>query len=92
MLRLVTIDLRNADLALFDAYEAKVLPLAAKHGGRLEIRVRAVDGGSETHLLRFPDEAAFEAYRNDPQRLAVRDMWERCGAVATAVEVEAIPR
>jgi len=90
MRRLVTIDLRNADVELFAAYEAKVLPLLAKYGGRLEMRVRALDGSSETHLLFFPDSPAFEAYRADPNRQAVLDEWERSGATSVALEVEPV--
>ncbi len=90
MQRLVTIDLTAADLAAFDAYEARVLPMLARHGGRLELRVRALDGSSETHLLVFPDATAFEAYRADPARLAVQDQWEACGAVAVVTEVETV--
>lgn len=90
MRRLVTIDLTGADLAAFEAYEAKVLPLLARHGARLEMRVRALDGSSETHLLSFPDSGAFEAYRADPVRMAAQDAWAHCGAVAVVTEVEAI--
>jgi hypothetical protein len=91
MRRLVTIDLANADIAAFESYEAKVLSLVGGHGGRLELRVRAVDGTSETHLLHFPDAAAYEAYRADPRRQALQDEWRSCGATTSAVEVELIP-
>lgn len=90
MRRLVTIDLTAADIAAFGAYEATVLPLLARHGGRLEARVRALDGSSETHLLFFPDAQALEAYRSDPARLAAQDQWAACGAVAIVTEVETI--
>ena len=90
MRRLVTIDLTGADLALFEVYEATVLPLLGKHGGRLEMRVRALDGSCETHLLYFPDAEAFERYRNDPRRVAVLGQWERSGATSSAAEVEQV--
>ena len=90
MLRLVTIDLTGADLAVFEAYEAKVLLLVAKHGGRVDLQVRRLDGISETHLLFFPDAQAFERYRDDPVRTALRGEWERCGAKLTAVEVDEV--
>ena len=60
---LVTIDLTRADLGLFESYEAKVLPLVAKYGGRHELRVRSLDASSETHLLYFPDAHGYQAYR-----------------------------
>jgi hypothetical protein len=90
MRRLVTIDLGGADLALFEAYEAKVLPLVEQHAGRVEFRVRALDQSSETHLLYFPDAEAYEAYRADPRRQAVQDEWRRCGASSSAVDVEIV--
>jgi len=87
---LVTIDLSEADLAAFEAYEAAVLPLIAVHGGRLEMRVRASDAWSETHLLHFPDEAAFEAYLVDPARQAAQPTWQACGARAEGKRVESL--
>jgi uncharacterized protein (DUF1330 family) len=91
MRRLVTIDLTRADLGLFESYEAKVLPLVEKYGGRLELRVRSLDGSSETHLLYFPDAHCFEAYLADPVRVAALNEWERSGACATAIEVMTYP-
>ena len=91
MLRLVTIDLASADLALFESFEAKVLQLVPKHGGRLEMRVRALDNSSETHLLYFPDAQSYESYRSDPARLAALGEWERSGAKSTAIEVSEFP-
>ena len=70
MRRLVTIDLSNADVSIYEAYEATVLSLLGKHGGRLEMRVRSLDGCSETHLLFFPSAQAFDSYRADPIRVA----------------------
>ena len=90
MLRLVTIDLSDADVGVFEAYEAKVLALLPKHGGRVEMRVRALDGQSETHLLHFPDHQTFEAYRADPARLEIAAEWEKSGAQSLAVDVERV--
>ena len=90
MLRLVTIDLSQADLDVFERYEASVLALLPNHRGRLELRVRALDGQTETHLLYFPDEQAFDAFRSDPARLALAEEWKRCGARSTVQLVERI--
>lgn len=87
MHHLVVINLTQADLEMFEAYEAAVLPLVAKHGGGLEFRVRARDGSSETHLLYFPGEQAFEAYLTDPARVAAQDAWARCGAKSSVTLV-----
>ena len=88
---LVTIDLKGADLTLFEDYEAAVLPLLTNYGARLEKRLRATDNSSETHLLFFPDAKALENYRADPARAALLPQWERSGAKSTAVEVKELP-
>ena len=82
MLVLVQIDLSQADIDVFNAYEAGVLPLLARYGARLEERLRAEDGQSEVHLLYFPDDRALDAFRADPDRAALQDMWHRSGAVS----------
>jgi len=90
MRRLVTIDLSDADVPIFEAYEATVLSLLDKHGGRLELRVRSLDGRTETHLLFFPSAQAFDKYRADPIRVAAQDDWQRCRAKSVVTEVEVI--
>ena len=37
-------DLTDADRTLFQAYETLVLPYLADHGGRMERRLRSLDG------------------------------------------------
>src|SRR5688500_1671095 len=63
--------------AAFLAFEDLVLPLLARHGGELLLRVRpdaaSVVAGSleppyEIHLVRFPDEAGLRAYLQDEAR------------------------
>jgi hypothetical protein len=81
-------DHRSADIPEFEAYEATVLPLLAKYGARLEMRLRSVDGLSETHVLFFPDMQAFENFREDPMRVAAQPSWKACGAKSVTVEVE----
>ena len=88
MLRLVTIDLSNADVAAFETYETGVLALLGKHGGRLERRMRTIDGAQEIQIPRFPDAHAYEAFRNDPQRMAARPVWDASGASLSVVLVE----
>ena len=44
------------------AYEDRVLPLLAEHGAALERRLRTADGTTEVHLVRFPSQAAVEAF------------------------------
>lgn len=88
MRRLVDIDLRKADVGLFEAYEDAVLPLVPQHGGRVEARVRAVTGDREFHLVHFPTDDAYAAYRDDPRRLEAFDLLTRSGAVVQVTLVE----
>ena len=91
MLRLVTIDLTQADLPAFERYEAEVLALAPKYGGRLEFRVRALDGSREIHLLYFPSDEAFERFRSDPARIEAQKHWSDIGAISSVTIVEEVP-
>lgn len=88
MLILVQIDISKADLALFDAYEAQALGLLRQHSGQLVERVRSTDGTSEVHLLDFPHADAFNAFRADPMRTALQELWSRCGASSKVTEVQ----
>ena len=90
MLLLVRIDLANADVALFEDYERQVLALLGAHGARVEERLRAADNASETHLLYFSDEAAYESFREDPVRAASQTRWAECRATAQVERVERI--
>jgi len=87
MLLLVEIDLANADLALFESYEARVLPLLPNHRATLVERLRAFDGRSETHLIDFPDADSLAAFRADPVRIAAQTLWASCRASAMSKEV-----
>jgi len=87
MLILVEIDLSNADLALFDAYEAQVLVLLSGYGANLIERLRSTDGMAEFHLLEFPNETALDAFRSDPVRASLQELWDRCGATSTLTPV-----
>ena len=82
MLVLALIRLPAGDLADFEAYESAVLPLLAAHGGALTMRVRSLDQTVEAHLLTFEDKAAFEAFRSDPARAALRGLWDRSSATS----------
>ena len=65
--------------AVFDAFEATVIPLLAHHGGELLLRLRpqgpsvvsaSIEVPYEVHLVRFPSDAALDAYTDDPVRQA----------------------
>ena len=71
----------------FDAYESEVLPLLAEYGGRLERRVRSLDGRTEAHLVSFPGEQEFAAYRGDARRAAQAPLLEASGAALELLPV-----
>src|SRR5262245_22384616 len=75
----------------FDAYEAAVLPLLLRHGGRLERRLRHRDvEGSwvEVHVVSFADETGLGSYRADPDRARHAGVLERSGARMELLRVE----
>ncbi|MEV6055996.1 hypothetical protein [Streptomyces sp. NPDC052107] len=74
-------------LDAFDAYESAVLPLLAEHGGRLERRLRTLDDRVEAHLVSFPGDEEFTAYRADPRRSFAAPLLESSGA---AIELLAV--
>jgi hypothetical protein len=51
-------------------YEDAVLRRLARHGGRLERRLRSIDGVTEAQIIRFVSPAALDAFMTDPERLA----------------------
>jgi enamine deaminase RidA (YjgF/YER057c/UK114 family) len=67
----VVVDLTADAVAPFDAHERRVLPLLARHGGRLDRRLRTADGRTEIHLLSFASRTGYEAYLADPDRAAL---------------------
>ena len=87
MLILVQIDISTADLGLFELYERSVLQLLPHYGGALIERLRSIDGTSETHLLHFPDASSLDAFKADPTRADLQELWAKCGASAISKEV-----
>jgi uncharacterized protein (DUF1330 family) len=72
MLIAMVADVAPGSVERFRSYEQLVLPLLARHGGRLERRVRSTDGTTEIHLVAFHSEAGYRAYIDDPDRVAAR--------------------
>lgn len=88
MLILVQIDLSSANIRLFDDYETRVLALLEKHHGKLLERLRSTNGQCEFHLLHFPSADALNAFRADPAREALQELWGQSGASSQLNEVE----
>jgi hypothetical protein len=64
---------RREALDRFRAFERHAATVMARHGGRIERTVVVSPPGSpdllkEVHVVTFPDEAAYRAYRDDPRR------------------------
>jgi uncharacterized protein (DUF1330 family) len=74
--------MRRQAEALFRDYETAAAAIMARHGGAIE-RVVSVSAPAddstfvEIHLVTFPDAAAFEAYRNDPDLAALGEQRSR---------------
>jgi len=81
-----------AGVATFHAYEEAVLPLLVRHGGVLERRLSTGDRLVEIHVVSFPDAAAFEAYRADPDRAACAPLLVESGAQLELHEVFDVER
>ena len=82
--------------AAFRDFEARAAVVMARHGGRVERTTRLtatgdspVDSGDagfrEVHLVFFPDEAAFAAYRADPALAELAALRASC-IEATVIE------
>ncbi|SCG44086.1 GNAT family N-acetyltransferase [Micromonospora inositola] len=68
-------------------YEDVVLALLGRHGGRLERRLRAGDGRSEAHVIRFATRAGYESFLVDPERAALRAALGDAAPVTRVLEV-----
>ena len=64
----------------FRAYEDAVLPFLPEFNGRLERRLRNLDGTIEVHIVSFASDADFQNYRNDPRRRAQAWLLEKSSA------------
>lgn len=70
---------RDGDVAALDAFERRVVPLLARHGGAITCAVRCAPGTGphEVHVVTFPDRGAYDAYRSDPATAALAAERER---------------
>ena len=72
MTLVVTLTVRRDRLDDFRAFERRAAAVMAAHGGRIERTVVGPAEGRpellvEVHVVTFPDQAAFAAYRADPR-------------------------
>jgi uncharacterized protein (DUF1330 family) len=71
--------LNTSDIAAYEEFERNAARIMAKHGGCIERAIRIntsddPDGPFEIHIVSFPDHAAFERYRNDPETQALAEL------------------
>ena len=87
----LVVDLAADAVAAFDSYERRVLPLLARHGGRLDRRLRTADGRTEIHVLTFADRAGYAAYLADPDRAAAAPLLDGLDIGRRLLEVTDAP-
>lgn len=68
----------GCDAREFEKYEREAAQVMQMHGGRIERAFRSSETRSENepfevHIVWFPDEGAFTAYRNDARLVALRE-------------------
>ena len=68
----VVVEMHEGAVAEGQGYEDGVLRLLARHGGRVERRLRSIDGVTEVQIIRFVTAAGLDAFLADPDRLALR--------------------
>ncbi|WP_298362725.1 hypothetical protein [uncultured Litoreibacter sp.] len=78
----VSLWVRSGTYSAFVAYERKVLPLIAEHGGRLECALK-LNGSdqvepTEIHILSFASKEEFEKYRSDERLVELSEERAAC--------------
>ncbi len=80
-------DVAREGVEPFQRYEAAVLPMLERHDGRLERRLRTVNGQAEVHIVSFASRAGYDAYIADPERADHRAMLEGVALTQRLLEV-----
>jgi uncharacterized protein (DUF1330 family) len=81
----------------FMRFETEAFSIMARHGGNLSRRLAisqrtGADAPSELHVVTFPDRAAYEAYRSDPELAALAALRSRAIVRTVAWEGVDLPR
>jgi hypothetical protein len=87
LLLAVVVEMRAGAVADGQRYEDAVLNLLSRHGGRLERRLRSIDGAIEVQIIRFTSPTGLNTFMADPERLALRATTGDDAPVARVVEV-----
>ena len=90
---LVRLWIRRGLEAEFEAYERKVARIMARYGGVIERAIRTSgasdDAPFEVHVLRFPSQDLYDAYRDDAERRSLSD--ERARIIANSDSLVGTP-
>ena len=89
MTLVVILTVRSTAAAAFLAFETQAAAIMAGHGGAIERTIVMPSSDEpacfqEVHIVTFPDEAAFAAYRQDPALQAVAHLREE-SVIATVI-------
>lgn len=86
----VVVDMPEEDREAGQRYEDLALPLLARHGGRLEQRLRTEDSSTEVHLLSFASREGYDAFLADPQRAEYREQLGEVRLSSRVLEVHEV--
>jgi uncharacterized protein (DUF1330 family) len=88
--RVVSLWIHLGQEAAFAAFEREAAAIMASHGGRIDRANRTREASSESpcavHIVVFPDDSAFEAYRSDPRILQLAQ--RRSGIIAKTIALD----
>jgi uncharacterized protein (DUF1330 family) len=68
----VSLWLRDHDIAAFESFEKRASKLLARHGGTIDLAIRPLKADSnpntpfEIHIVSFADQRGYAEYRSDP--------------------------
>lgn len=81
-------DLPTDAVAAFQRFESLVLPLLARHGGRLERRLRTADALNEIHVVSFDSQSGYESYMADEERQSHKSLLDGLEVMQRLFEVQ----
>lgn len=97
----VSLWLRDGQQEAFEACERAAAAIIHRHGGAIERAVRPIPDATshapgddvpfEVHVVRFPSQAAFDAYQDDPQTRALASARAACIARTLVLRAEEGP-
>lgn len=80
-------DIPKDGVPAFQQYEAHVLPLLSRYGGRLDRRMRSHDQLSEVHIVSFETRTGYDSYIADPERQRSRDLLDGIDVAQRLIQV-----